>query len=85
MIFPINDSKELFHALAEKEEEIEKEIGHKLEWMELPGKKASRIKLSTHADLSSKDDWEKHLAWLTETSEKFQKAFMKRIVSFSSE
>ncbi len=39
----IHDSKPLFDSLYENKEQIEKAVGHSLNWMRLDGKKASRI------------------------------------------
>ena len=47
--------KKLFAALADRKEAIEKEFGEALEWMELPGKKASRIKVSRDATAKSRN------------------------------
>jgi hypothetical protein len=78
----IPHDKELFAELEEKKVVIEKEIGHKLEWMGLEGKKASRIKLSKGTDIK----WEKgneikteYLEWLMKQAEKFQDVFGKYI------
>jgi Domain of unknown function (DUF4268) len=41
----IPDNKELSAKLPEQKNDIEKDLGEKAEWMELPGKKASRIRI----------------------------------------
>lgn len=73
----ISDSKELYYAFEQHKEQIEEELGLELEWMELPNKKASRIKASTVADISNHSKWENHFEWLKDTAEKFQKVFYK--------
>jgi len=73
----IPDNKEVFNFLYEQKDTIEKELGMKLEWMELPGKKASRIKAEFPGLVESTEEWEKYFVWLQETAEKFQKVFSK--------
>ena len=73
----IGDNKDFYHNLAEHKQEIESELGEKLEWVELPEKKASRIKISTPGDLESRDKWDGYFEWLLGQAEKFQKVFPK--------
>jgi len=75
----IRHSKELFHALEAQKEAIEKEIGASLEWMELPEKQASRIKLSISGDVTKRESWNDFSAWFIQTAEKFDRAFRRRI------
>lgn len=69
--------KTLFAILANQKEAIEKEIGEQLEWMDLPGKKASRIKVSRDADIENEENWGDFFKWLREKAEKFQAVFPK--------
>jgi len=71
----ILDSKQLFHCLNENKEEIEEKLGFKLQWEELPSKKASRIKLLEDADLSNTEYWETIHQWLLANTLKFQNIF----------
>ena len=71
----ISDSKEIFNKFHLSKANIENELGEQLEWMELPEKKASRIKFSHKADLSDVSQWEKHFEWLKVSAEKFQQVF----------
>ena len=73
----IGDNKDFFHNLAEQKEKIESDLGEKLEWMELPEKKASRIKVSTDGSLGQENKWEEYFEWLLQETEKFQKTFPK--------
>ena len=73
----IHDSKELYSSFEQHKEKIESELGYQLEWMELPNKKASRIKVSTTADISNRSKWEGYFEWLKKTAEQFQKVFYK--------
>jgi len=73
----ISNNKDLYHNFEEHKEEIESELGEKLEWMELPNKKASRIKVSTPGDFKDQDKWEEYFEWLLQKTENFQKVFPK--------
>ena len=57
------------------------ELGGAVEWMELPGKKASRIKVSLPGDFNAKDKWNDYFQWLLSEAEKFYKVFPKYLVS----
>lgn len=71
----IPNNKELYKQFLEKKTEIENSIGEHLEWMELPEKKASRIKISCSGDFDNQKDWTKYFEWMQEQAEKFQKVF----------
>jgi len=74
--FYIPDSKALFKALYDNKEQIEAKFSkYKLEWMELEGKKASRIRTTLEMDLESRDNWEKCFQWLMTTGQDFQNVF----------
>ncbi len=78
----IPDNKDAYRFLEKRREEIEKELGYKVEWMELPGKKASRIKVEFPGLIENTDEWEKYFAWLQEKAEQFQKVFSKHLKKF---
>ena len=67
--------KDLFMDLELKKEEIEEKLGTTLEWMKLEEKKASRIRLSSHIDITQKVTWKSAFEWLQIWGEKFQKVF----------
>lgn len=73
----ISDNKELYHKLFASKDQIEAELDQKLEWMELPEKKASRIKLSIPGDFENEAQWEKYFEWMVTMAEKFQAIFPK--------
>lgn len=83
----IQDNKELFAYLLSQKEAIERELGLQLEWMELPEKKASRIKISYPGNFEREEKWETHCSWILDVVEKFQAVFSRYIknapVSFS--
>lgn len=75
----IPDSKELFNRFELHKLDIEREIGSRLEWMKLEGKKASRIKFAINGDINEKESWEKYFDWMKKTGENFHSVFSKYI------
>ena len=75
----IPNSKDLFYELEKQKDKIEQELGIKLEWMALEGKKASRIKISSEADINDSEKWNEYFEWLENTASKFQKVFLKNV------
>ncbi len=75
----IPDAKALFAKLLSHREEIEKELGAGAQWMELPGKKASRIRYVTEGTLEDTGSWESRFAWLVERAEALQRVLPKYI------
>lgn len=70
----IPNSKETFYAFNEKHVEINAEI-NELEWMELPTKKASRIKKKRNGDFTKEEKWDEYFKWLGNTALAFQETF----------
>lgn len=76
--YSANDpEKKIFQHLSQKKIEIEREIGSSMFWMDLPGKKASRIKIEKNIDISDKSQWPIAFQFLKNESEKIQKVFPK--------
>lgn len=73
----IPDNMDLYLELVGKKNQIENELNEKLEWMELPGKKASRIKVSYTGDFEQEKNWETYFSWLLGVAEKFKSVFPK--------
>lgn len=71
----ITNTKELYRFLEHKKEEIENSLGERAEWMELPGKKASRIKVEISGSIDNTEQWEGYFDWLLKSSEQFHKVF----------
>ena len=73
----IPNSKELFAQLRQKKDVIEKSLGleGKIDWQELPERKASRIRTFTPIDLSDDKTWEQAFQWLGQTAIAFKKTF----------
>lgn len=76
--YSANDpEKKIFQHLAKHRTEIEKEMGHPMTWMDLPGKKASRIKIEKNFDITDKNQWQVAFEFMRNESEKIQKVFPK--------
>ena len=73
--FYIPDSKSLFNALHEKKNVIESKLPYDLEWMELEGKKASRIRAVHTVDVANNANWNASFQWLMDTAQQFQTVF----------
>ncbi|MCG6536565.1 MAG: DUF4268 domain-containing protein, partial [Syntrophales bacterium LBB04] len=73
----IPDSKNLYRKLFNDRGVIEQELGESLQWNELPGKKASRIKLIRDADVPNPENWKEYFTWLKDKAEDLQEIFSK--------
>jgi hypothetical protein len=73
----IPDSKDLFKAFLASAVQIEKELGlgAPLDWQELPGKKAARIRVVHDFAFADSATWSDAFQWLSETAVKFKKVF----------
>jgi len=70
----ISKNKDLFNFLRERKDEIEKEIGESIEWVDAAV--ASRIKIKKEvSNLFDQAEAEKYFAWLYEKTVLFQKVF----------
>lgn len=75
----IPDSKELYQKLFMRKSEIETELGEEPIWMDLPNKKASRIRVLSSGNFEDMSKWEDTFEWLITEAEKFQSVFPKYI------
>jgi hypothetical protein len=79
VIWPPN-AKPLYHALLAEKQEIERDIGTELKWVEAPALKSSYITLyNTYQDPSDKSDWENQHGWLLTNLEAFRRCFAPRV------
>jgi hypothetical protein len=77
----ISRNKPLFNFLREKREEIEKEIGEKIEWVD--AQVASRIKINKEvSDVFNQNESENYYKWLYQKTVLFQRVFVKHIKQF---
>ena len=74
-----SDAKAAFAQLLEDKIQIEKQLGGKLEWQELPTRNASRIIEYHSGNYEDLESWDKLFAWLLERAEAFHKTFSNRI------
>ena len=72
----IPNSKETFNQFHSNKIEIDNVI-NQLEWMELPTKKASRIKKKIKGDFTKENKWKECFEWLGKTAIQFQETFNK--------
>ena len=79
----IPNSKELYFELEKNKENIESETNLKFEWMELPEKQASRVRVKkTNFNLEDTENWEDEYTWLLTTVENIKPIFAKYIQSW---
>lgn len=79
-----SEAKGHFQELLRQKDAVEKEIGAKLEWLDLPEKMACRILLRLKdANFSNREDWQRQHAWIMDFIEVFRKTFGPRIKSLS--
>jgi len=72
----IPNSKETYKEFENHKTDIDNQLEN-LIWMELPNKKASRIKQLRKGDFTKKDKWDEYFKWLGETALEFQNTFNK--------
>lgn len=65
--FYITDDKELYKGLLARKETIEADVGLRLEWHELPGKKASEIVVGKDVDFDNASEMPSQFQWIGET------------------
>lgn len=73
----IPDSKELYEKFLTQKDVIHESLGHTLDWMELPHKKACRIKLVTNGDILDETKWNDFCHWFLSQAETFASVFKK--------
>lgn len=75
----IPDSKDLYKSLLASKAQVEKELGLKetVDWQDLPGKKASRIRVLHDFDFANASTWNSAFQWLSETAVRFKQVFSK--------
>ena len=69
----IHDNKDIFKSLEKKKNEIENELGMKLEWLLLP----SRVLIEKPSSFDTEQDKESSFEWLQNTAENFVKVLPK--------
>ncbi len=73
-------AKAFFHLLAAQKEEIERDLGLRLDWEELPEGIVSRISVSlSDADPEDKDDWARQHQWLAQRLNEMHRVLAPRV------
>ena len=75
LIINSDDAKSVFNELVQNKDSVEAIIGEKLDWREMPEKKASRIVLFYPVDPYDEVSWLTQFKWLQSKLEKFDVAF----------
>lgn len=75
----IPKAPDLYQKFLVKKEAIELNLGFELYWQELDGKLASRITISTEAELDDEAEWDTYFQWLNEKAEKMAKEFIRHV------
>lgn len=73
----IHEDKSIFYKLFSRKDEIEKALGYKLDWQELPDKKASRVLVLRDGDFRDESIDTELIVWLHQKAEEFTKVFKK--------
>ena len=73
----ISDNKALYNTLLERKNDIEKELGFKMDWQELPEKKACRILVTFPGDFTRLTKSEQFFKWYCEKAIVLKKVFPK--------
>jgi hypothetical protein len=75
-----DNAKAFFHLLAGQREEIERDLGFKLDWEELPDGQDSRISVSLNdADPENKADWARQHEWLAKRLNEMHRVLAPRV------
>jgi len=77
-------AKPHYYLLERQKEQIEKEIGEKLEWRELPDGKQSHITFRKNIDLVNKANWSEIHIWFLDKLEKLYKTFKSRVAELNA-
>ena len=76
----IPNLKDLYYSLEQNKDKIENETNLKFEWMELPEKQASRIRIKKFDfNLENTDKWNDYFKWMIQTIEIMKPVFFKYI------
>lgn len=75
----ITEDKDLFQALFDKREEIEKDANLTFDWRELPERKASRIVIEKKVSLGEKEEWNEQFDWIIDVMLKMKNTFKKHL------
>lgn len=72
-------AKTFFRLLKKQENEIESELGYRLDWQELPEGQDCRIAVHTDADPTDEADWPRQHEWLAKRINEMYRVFAPRV------
>jgi hypothetical protein len=75
----IPDNKVLFEQLLARKADIEQNLGETANFMALPEKKASRVKVTMPGEFTDKEQWNSYFKWLLREADKFASVFPKHL------
>lgn len=76
--------KAFYDDLHSQKTEIEKEVGCELQWLEMPDKTESHIKLTReNVDVGNRANWPQHIEWMRKTIDTFHRVFSTRARNLS--
>lgn len=79
------EAKDHYRALEAQKEDIERALGQKLDWRELPEKEASRILLMRpNSSIKNRSIWPEQHAYLADLLERFNSVFRPRVLALPS-
>ena len=81
----INKRKDIFNNLESQKDQIEKELGFKMDWQPLPDIMASRILIVQDGDYTDNAQWGSCFEWLTDKAVKLKKVFLKYLKEIATE
>ena len=81
----INKQQDIFNNLELNKDQIEKDLGFKMDWQPLPDKNGSRIAIVLDCDFTDAEKWDSCFEWLTDKAVKLKKVFPKYLKKSATE
>lgn len=81
----INKRQDIFNNLKLNKDQIEKELGFKMDWQPLPDKKGSRIAIVLEGNVNDTNKWEDYFKWLIDKAVKLKNVFPKYLKKSATE
>lgn len=79
------ENKQCFDYLQEHRQEIEKQLGSKLEWERMDHARASCVGIYRPGTIKKKEDWEQNLSWGVDYVGRFRKTFTPHLEEWEKE
>ena len=79
-------AKAFFHLLGEQKDDVEQDLGFRLEWEELPDRRDSRIAVYLdQTDPENRKDWTRQHEWLAKSINDFHRVFTGRVKALDAD